>query len=75
MIFLSIELCLLVRVLLVKVEQRQDKGSSINYVVSKSVIFDPLPPLCVEIGLTRTLPSNQDVTVKLMSELIFFIKF
>ena len=34
----------------------------------------PPPPLCVEMGFTRTFPGNQDVTVKLKSELIS-IKF
>ena len=34
----------------------------------------PPSPLCVEMGFTRTFSRNQDVTVKLKSELIF-IKF
>ena len=34
----------------------------------------PQPPLCVEMGFTRTFPRNQDVKVKLKSELIS-IKF
>ena len=34
----------------------------------------PAPPLCVEMGFTRTFPRNQDAKVKLKSELIS-IKF
>ena len=34
----------------------------------------PPPPLCVEMGFTRTFPRNQDTTVKLKSELLS-IKF
>ena len=33
-------------------------------------IIYPPPSLCVEIGFTRTFPKNQDVSVKLKSELI-----
>ena len=32
----------------------------------------PLPPLCVEMGFTRTFPRNQDETLKLKSKLIFY---